>query len=166
METKLVKIVVYVPSAHVEKVRGALALSGAGKMGNYDSCSFSVKGTGRFRALKGADPYIGEVGAIEEVEEERIETICARAEVAKVVEAVRAAHPYEEPAIEVYELLDYWDIFVIHKVYSPLSGNNFLEMKWLSRAKKPQQISARADAKNHIHLQLSKAETWDFREIN
>lgn len=107
METKLVKIVVYVPCSHAEKIRLVLAESGAGKMGNYDSCSFSVKGTGRFRALKGADPYIGEVGAIEEVEEERIETICARAEVAKVVEAVRAAHPYEEPAIEVYELLDY-----------------------------------------------------------
>lgn len=106
MESKFVKIAVYVPVSHAEEIREVLADNGAGKMGDYDSCSFSVKGMGRFRALKGADPYIGEVGAIEEVEEEKIETICARADVGKVVAAVRAAHPYEEPAIEVYALLD------------------------------------------------------------
>lgn len=106
METKFVKIAVYVPCSHASMLREVLAEHGAGKMGDYDCCSFSVKGTGRFRALKGARPYVGEVGKIEEVEEEKIETICARADVAKLVAAVKAAHPYEEPAIDIYALLD------------------------------------------------------------
>lgn len=106
MEPKFVKVAVYVPVSHAEKIREVLAENGAGKMGDYDSCSFSVKGVGRFRPLKGADPYIGKVGKIEEVEEEKIETICARADVERVLAVVRAAHPYEEPAIDVYPLLD------------------------------------------------------------
>lgn len=106
MEFSSVKFVVYVPVTHADAVRQALAASGAGAMGNYDSCSFSVKGVGRFRAGEGADPFVGKVGELEEVEEERIETICSADDVKKVAAAVRAAHPYEEPAIDVYPLLN------------------------------------------------------------
>jgi len=106
METAFVKIVVFVPVAHADGVRVALAKASAGKIGNYDSCSFSVLGTGRFRPLDGADPFIGVVGELEEAAEERIETVCAREKLEAVLAAVRAAHPYEEPAIDVYPLLN------------------------------------------------------------
>ena len=69
---ELVKITVGVPETHAEIIRGALGKAGAGKVGNYDFCSFSVKGVGRFRPLKGADPAIGQIGKLEEVAEEQI----------------------------------------------------------------------------------------------
>lgn len=106
MEFRFVKIVVFVPVAHADKVREVLAEAGAGHIGNYDCCSFSVKGVGRFRGLDGAQPFIGEIGKIEEVEEERIETICPREKLDKVLAAVRKVHPYEEPAIDVYPLVN------------------------------------------------------------
>ena len=102
-----VKIVIYTPLSHADAVRAALAGAGAGHMGNYDSCSFSTRGTGRFRGLEGAKPYIGESGEIEIVEEERIETILPEKLLPEVLESVRKAHPYEEPAIDVYPLLNH-----------------------------------------------------------
>lgn len=103
---ELVKIVVYVPVAEADKVRDALAEVGAGKMGNYEACSFSTKGVGRFRPLEGAKPFVGEVGKLESVEEERIETICEKGKLEEILAAVRAVHPYEEPAIDIYPLLN------------------------------------------------------------
>ena len=102
---KFVKLVVYVPQTHGEKIRRVLAGSGCGRMGKYDSCSFSVKGVGRFRPLKGSRPFVGRVGKIEKVKEERIETICPKAKLKMMLEAVRKAHPYEEPAVDVYALI-------------------------------------------------------------
>jgi len=102
---KNVKIVIYTPVSHAGKIRDALAKSGAGHIGNYDACSFSAKGIGRFRPLKGAKPFIGKQGEVEEVAEERIETICPKKNIKKVLTAVKKAHPYEEPAIDVYPLL-------------------------------------------------------------
>lgn len=98
------KIVVTVPVADADKVRQAIGEQGGGKVGNYSFCSFSVRGTGRFLPGDGAHPAIGEVGKLEEVEEERIEVNCDDELVAKVIAAIRAAHPYEEPAIDVYAL--------------------------------------------------------------
>lgn len=106
MEFEFVKIVVFVPDTHAEAVREALNLAGAGKLGNYDFCSFSVKGVGRFRALEGADPFVGKIGEVEEVREERIEVLCEANKLDEVLKAVREAHPYEEPAIDVYPLLN------------------------------------------------------------
>lgn len=103
---KFVKIVVYTPLSHTNAVLKALAESGAGHIGNYDSCSFSVKGTGRFRGLKGTNPYIGTAEKIEKVKEERIETICPMKKLKKVLTAIKKAHPYEEPAIDMYPLLN------------------------------------------------------------
>jgi len=105
MDKELVKISVGVPETHAEAIRAALGNSGAGKVGNYDFCSFSVKGTGRFRPLKGANPAIGEAGKIEEVAEEKIETVCYKSDLEKVLEAVKKAHPYEEPVIDVMTLI-------------------------------------------------------------
>lgn len=98
------KIVVTVPVADADKVRQAIGEAGGGKVGNYSFCSFSVRGTGRFLPGEGAHPAIGAVGKLEEVEEERIEVNCADEIVADVVAAIRAAHHYEEPAIDVYLL--------------------------------------------------------------
>lgn len=103
---KQAKIVIYVPVTHADAIRKALANAGAGHIGNYDACSFSAKGIGRFRPLKGAQPFIGEQGKIEEVEEEKIETICPLEKLEDVLKAVKEAHPYEEPAIDVLPLLD------------------------------------------------------------
>lgn len=101
---KSYKIVVYVPEAHGEAIRRAMGEAGAGRIGNYDNCSFTLKGIGRFRPLQGANPAIGAAGRLEEVVEERIETVCAEDRLSHVLGAIRAAHPYEEPAIDVYPL--------------------------------------------------------------
>jgi len=107
--SKTAKVVVFVPSAQADKVRAALAAAGAGRIGNYSDCSFSVRGVGRFKPESGATPFVGSVGALEEVEEERIEAVCPIALLASVIAAIKAAHPYEEPAIEIYPMLDVAD---------------------------------------------------------
>lgn len=99
-----VKLTVFVPEAHADAVREAMAAAGAGKLGNYSHASFSVKGIGRFRPEKGAQPAIGEVGRLESVVEERIETICPRDILAAVIAAIKKVHPYEEPALDIYPL--------------------------------------------------------------
>ncbi len=98
------KLVVTVPVTAADKVRQAIGAAGAGKVGNYSFCSFSVRGVGRFLPNEGAHPAIGEVGKLEEVEEERIEVNCADDLVVSVITAIRATHPYEEPAIDIYSL--------------------------------------------------------------
>ena len=100
------KIVVFAPLSHADVIRKALAEAGAGHIGNYDSCSFSSRGIGRFRGGEDTKPFIGEPGKLEEVEEERIETICPAQKLEEVLAAVKKAHPYEEPAIDVYPLLN------------------------------------------------------------
>jgi hypothetical protein len=101
---KTYKIVVFVPEADGEAVRMAMGEAGAGRIGNYDYCSFTSKGTGRFRPLDGALPAIGEVGRLEDVGEERIETHCSDERLKAVLAAIRRVHPYEEPAIDIYPL--------------------------------------------------------------
>jgi dinuclear metal center YbgI/SA1388 family protein len=95
------KLVVFVPVPHAEKVRQALADAGAGRIGAYDSCSWSTEGEGAFRPLHGANPSIGEVGALERVAELRLETVMPRAIREQVLAAMREAHPYETPAYDV-----------------------------------------------------------------
>ncbi len=99
---KRYKIVVNVPEGYTDNVRKAMGDAGAGKIGNYSHCSFSVKGVGRFKVEVGANPAIGAVGAFEEVAEERIESFCTADILHEVLSAIKQAHPYEEPAIDVY----------------------------------------------------------------
>lgn len=106
MNYKFLKIVVFVPVNYADTVRKALAESGAGHIGNYDSCSFSSRGIGCFRPLKGSQPCIGRQGEIESVEEERIEVICPKKILKKALTALKKAHPYEEPAVDIYPLLN------------------------------------------------------------
>ena len=100
----LYHLIIYVPVTHADAVRKTIADAGAGKIGNYDSCSFSARGTGRFRPLKGASPYIGSEGVIEEMEEERIEVVVDENNLKDVLKAARKAHPYEEPAIHFWKM--------------------------------------------------------------
>lgn len=99
-------MVVTVPENEADKLREAIGDAGGGKVGNYTHCSFSVKGIGRFLPVDGANPAIGQAGKPEEVAEERIEINCDSDSVDTVVAAIRAAHSYEEPAIDVYELTE------------------------------------------------------------
>ncbi|HCH34193.1 MAG: hypothetical protein UY35_C0005G0030 [Candidatus Saccharibacteria bacterium GW2011_GWC2_48_9] len=100
------KVVVTVPSHEADQLRRTIGDAGGGKVGNYTHCSFSVKGIGRFLPIYGANPTIGKVGALEEVEEDRIEITCNSENVKSVIAAIRKNHSYEEPAIDVYELAE------------------------------------------------------------
>lgn len=104
METKNVKFVVFVPLSHTDIVRKALGEAGAGKIGNYDFCSFSTRGVGRFRGNEKTNPTVGEANKYESVEEEKIEAIVPREILKEVIEKVKAVHPYEEVAFDIYPL--------------------------------------------------------------
>lgn len=107
MTNNFVKIVVFVPLSHADAVRAALGEAGAGHIGNYDFCSFSSRGIGRFRGNENSNPAIGQAGKLEEIEEERIETIAPEEKIKEIIKAIKVAHPYEEPAIDVYPLLNF-----------------------------------------------------------
>ena len=104
MSSQNVKFVVFVPISHADAVRQVLGEAGAGKIGNYDFCSFSSRGKGRFRGNEKTNPAIGKAGKYEAVEEERIEAIVPREILKEVIEKVKAVHPYEEVAFDIYPL--------------------------------------------------------------
>ncbi|HEX6149614.1 Nif3-like dinuclear metal center hexameric protein [Nocardioides sp.] len=100
------KLTVFVPVPDADRVRDALAMAGAGRIGDYDHASFSTPGEGRFRPRDGASPSIGEVGRVELVDEVRVEVVLPRHLRTHVVGAMLEVHPYEEPAYDVVELAD------------------------------------------------------------
>ncbi|MFR6017143.1 MAG: Nif3-like dinuclear metal center hexameric protein [Paraclostridium sordellii] len=100
----LYKLAVYVPKTHLDKVRSALGNADAGHLGNYKECSFSIEGEGRFKPCEGANPYIGEEGALESVNEVKIETIVPQKILGGVINAMIKSHPYEEVAYDLYKL--------------------------------------------------------------
>ena len=99
------KLVFYVPKSHVDVVKEAVFKAGAGRIGNYDCCSWQVLGMGQFRPLAGSQPFIGDTDIIESVEEFRVEMICIEQYLNPVVAALKNAHPYEEPAFDVWQLV-------------------------------------------------------------
>jgi dinuclear metal center YbgI/SA1388 family protein len=104
-EAPLDKIITFVPTGpDLGAVHRALADAGAGNIGDYSHCSFATAGTGQFMPLDGAHPAIGQVGRLERVAETRLEMVLPRGRRAAVVAALRAAHPYEEPAFDLLEL--------------------------------------------------------------
>jgi hypothetical protein len=104
---KLFKLIFNVPSSYADQVRKAIGDAGAGQVGNYSHCSFSVKGTGRFLPNSHANPHIGKSGQYEEVEEEQIQVDVKQAKIQDVMEALLKTHPYEEVGFEIYEQLDW-----------------------------------------------------------
>lgn len=102
--TELDKWVVYVPTEHADAVRTAMFGAGGGQIGDYSQCSWSAPGTGQFLPHEGASPAIGTVGSVEHVAEDRVEVIAPAARRRDLLTAVRAAHPYEEPAFDIFSI--------------------------------------------------------------
>jgi hypothetical protein len=99
------KLVVFVPREALDSVREALFEAGAGRIGEYTRCSWYTEGTGTFFGGEGTDPSVGQPGREQRLSELRLETVFPEERQAEVVEALRRAHPYEEPAFDVYPLL-------------------------------------------------------------
>lgn len=100
------KLVVFVPREALDNVREALFAAGAGRIGDYERCSWYAPGTGTFVGGEGTAPALGEPGREQRVAELRLETVYPVERERDVVRALRAAHPYEEPAFDLYDLVD------------------------------------------------------------
>lgn len=98
-------LVTYIPQTHLEEVKNSLFAAGAGHIGSYDSCAWCCKGDGQFRALEGANPYIGKIKEVEKVVEYRLEVAVKDEEVEQVISALLKAHPYEVPAFHVIPVI-------------------------------------------------------------
>ncbi|MBJ8432371.1 NGG1p interacting factor NIF3 [Acinetobacter pittii] len=102
----MLKLIYYVPESHLESTKQAIFSAGAGGIGNYEHCAWQVKGIGQFKPVKGADPYVGELGELEQVDEWRVETIVIEENAKAVAKALKASHPYEEPAFEFIQIIE------------------------------------------------------------
>jgi hypothetical protein len=99
------KLVVFVPLESLDAVRDAIFAAGAGRIGEYERCSWYTEGTGTFFGGEATSPAVGERGMEERVSEARLETVFPAERQDDVVAAMRASHPYEEPAFDIYELV-------------------------------------------------------------
>ena len=98
------QLVFYVPESHVESVKEAVFAAGAGRIGNYDCCSWQVSGDGQFRPMAGSRPFLGREGEVEVVREFRVEMVCEDEWIDAAVHALVEAHPYEEPAYHYWRV--------------------------------------------------------------
>ncbi len=104
MEYPVYKLCFFVPESHLELVKAAVFATGAGRIGDYECCAWQTLGEGQFRPLAGSSPFIGKQGEIARVAEYKVEMVCSEDVVASAVAALRQAHPYEEPALEVWRI--------------------------------------------------------------
>jgi len=109
LQGRLLKLATYVPKKFTESVRNALFNAGAGYIGNYDNCSYTIKGEGTFRAGENAHPFCGEIGQMHKEEEAKIEVIFPDYKKVSVIKALLAIHPYEEPAFDILPLNNSWN---------------------------------------------------------
>lgn len=100
------KLVFYVPVDYLETVKKAVFNSGAGRIGDYEHCCWQVRGSGQFRPMVGSKPFVGKVNELEVVEEFRVEMVCEDELIRNALQAMLSAHPYEEPAYDVWQLAD------------------------------------------------------------
>lgn len=100
------KLCFYVPADHLDLVKQAVFAAGAGRIGHYDQCCWQVEGVGQFRPLPGSQPALGQHHLLETVREFRVEMVCDQAHIHAAVAALKQAHPYEEPAYDVVEMLN------------------------------------------------------------
>ncbi len=126
----LMQLVTYVSHNEAEKVRQALFEAGAGKIGEYDECSFNIRGEGTFRPSDNANPFVGEKGKRHTEPETRISIVFPAHLRNRVVQAMLAAHPYEEPAYEVFMLENTnpeTGMGTIGKLPKPMKAADFLQ---------------------------------------
>ncbi|HCS64403.1 MAG TPA: NGG1p interacting factor NIF3 [Cellvibrio sp.] len=100
------KLVFFVPESHLDLVKTAVFKAGAGRIGQYEQCCWQVLGQGQFRPLAGSAPFIGVQDQLEILPEYRVEMVCADELIVAAISALRASHPYEEPAFDVWRLTD------------------------------------------------------------
>ena len=100
----MVKLEFYAPETHLNEIKDAVFTAGAGKIGAYDCCSWETAGAGQFRPGAGSNPYIGELGAIEQVTEVKVEMVCSAENIEAVIAALKATHPYETPAYQYWKV--------------------------------------------------------------
>lgn len=103
-DTEQFKLVTFCPKDAADRLRSTLASIGAGRIGDYELCSFEIRGTGTFFGTEGTSPQVGQKGSLERVDEVRLEMVCPAASLALAVTTLRQFHPYEEPPIEIYQL--------------------------------------------------------------
>ncbi len=101
------KLAFFVPPSHIDSVKAAVFAAGGGRIGDYDQCAWQVLGQGQFRPLDGSQPFLGQTGVVEQVEEWRVELVVADDLIAQVVAALKQSHPYETPAYEVWRLAEF-----------------------------------------------------------
>ncbi|MEE1901628.1 NGG1p interacting factor NIF3 [Pseudomonas inefficax] len=101
------KLAFFVPASHVEVVKAAVLAAGGGRIGDYDHCAWQTLGQGQFRPLDGSQPFLGQTGQVEVVEEWKVELVVADDLIAQVVAALKQSHPYETPAYEVWRLAEF-----------------------------------------------------------
>ena len=102
----MLKLIYYVPESHLESTKLAIFEAGAGGIGNYEHCAWQVLGTGQFNPVKDANPFIGELNTLEQLSEWRVETIVPEEKASAVAKALKASHPYEEPAFEFLQIIE------------------------------------------------------------
>ncbi|EKT4523837.1 YqfO family protein [Pseudomonas putida] len=101
------KLAFFVPPSHVDVVKAAVFAAGGGRIGDYDHCAWQTLGQGQFRPLDGSQPFLGQAGQVEQVQEWKVELVVADDLIAQVVAALKASHPYETPAYEVWRLAEF-----------------------------------------------------------
>lgn len=100
------KLCIFVPETHAEALKNALFAAGAGRIGNYEHCSFETSGIGQFRPLQGAQPFLGNIGGLERVKEKKIEMVCEDHLIKEIITALKKNHPYETPAYDIIKLVE------------------------------------------------------------
>jgi hypothetical protein len=126
----LKKLVTFVPPTHLDIVRESLFNAGAGNIGNYDSCSFILEGTGSFRGNENSNPFIGEKGKLSLEKETRLELIFESVNEATIISALKQNHPYEEVAYDIYQLENTYQNIgsgMVGELEKPISETEFLE---------------------------------------
>ena len=126
----MIKVVVFVPTNHVDAVRNAMFEAGAGTIGNYNGCSYGSSGQGSFRAGEGANPFVGTVGELHFEDEMRLEIIVTKHLLARVLAQMVEVHPYEEVAYDIIPLLNSYEqagLGRIGELSKPMNRENFLQ---------------------------------------
>ncbi|SHF12285.1 Nif3-like dinuclear metal center hexameric protein [Alkalibacter saccharofermentans] len=128
---KLFKLAVFVPASHLEEVKKSLFSAGAGHIGNYENCSFETQGTGQFMPMTGAEPFLGDIDKLEHVDEMKLEVLVEYKFLDDAVSAIFKAHPYEEPAYDIYPLENKGKAFglgILGSLKNPMDLEKFIKM--------------------------------------